>query len=202
MQSLYQYITEAKGASLTVWDIDDTLFKSNSKVKIIRNGRVVKTLTPAEFNTYVPHKGETYDYGEFKSGKIFYTTAKPIPRVMRIAKKLQRRIPHTADSKVIIVTARSPMDDMNLFRATFHKYGFNIDKMHAHLTGGDGFSAADGKVRVFDTYLATGKYTSISLFDDSIPILRAALSLKHKYPSIIFNAYHVGHDGSVTKLRI
>ena len=50
MQSFKQYISEGtKG--LTIFDIDDTMFKTKAKVEVKKNGKVVKVLSPKQFNT-------------------------------------------------------------------------------------------------------------------------------------------------------
>ena len=82
MQRFKQYIIEQRGKGLTIFDIDDTMFKSKAKVEVVRNNKVVKILPPKAFNTYKLAKGETFDFGQFKSAKLFAQTAIPIGKMI------------------------------------------------------------------------------------------------------------------------
>ena len=54
---------------LRVFDFDDTLVKSNSKVFVINKGKK-KTLTPGEFAIYKQKPGDEFDFSEFESNYI------------------------------------------------------------------------------------------------------------------------------------
>ena len=45
MFSLRQYIEEQATKGLTIFDIDETMFKTKAKVKVIKNGETIKSLT-------------------------------------------------------------------------------------------------------------------------------------------------------------
>ena len=66
MENFRTYISEAKNKGLTIFDIDDTMFKTKARVKVMPSGKV---LTPQQFNTYKLGRGEEFDFGEFKSAK-------------------------------------------------------------------------------------------------------------------------------------
>ena len=72
-KELIQYIVEAAaGKGLTIFDIDDTMFTSGARVRVKnKNTGQVKELSPKEYNSYKLQSGEEWDYGEFKSSKIF-----------------------------------------------------------------------------------------------------------------------------------
>ena len=63
---------------LVVFDIDDTLVRTQTKVKVILNGEIVKTLNSHEFTHYKLHPGEEFDFDDFKDAHEFFTNAKPI----------------------------------------------------------------------------------------------------------------------------
>jgi hypothetical protein len=53
MKSFKTFILEAKeGIGLTVFDIDDTLFHTFVKIKVMKDGKEVESLTNQEFNVY------------------------------------------------------------------------------------------------------------------------------------------------------
>jgi len=56
------YLTETK---LRVFDFDDTLVKSDSKIKVTDPGGVQSTLTPGEYATHEKDSRNEYDFSEF-----------------------------------------------------------------------------------------------------------------------------------------
>ena len=54
MKTFIQFLEEAAGKGLTIFDIDDTLFHTNAKVFVKKDDKVIHTLTNQEFNTYKP----------------------------------------------------------------------------------------------------------------------------------------------------
>ena len=61
MLKLVDLLTEKK---LRVFDFDDTLVKSNSKVYVINKGKR-KTLTPGQFAIYKKKSGDEFDFSDF-----------------------------------------------------------------------------------------------------------------------------------------
>ena len=201
-RELLNYILEAaRGKGLTIFDVDDTLFHSNARVKVEKDGKVIKSLNNREFNNYKLKKGETFDYGEFKSAKIFNQTSTPIAKMINKAKAIIRNS-IKAGSKVIVVTARGDMDDKKLFVDTFKAQGLNMDKVYIERAGYIGLdNAARNKEVVFRKYLETGKYKRIRLFDDAVENLYALLKLRDEFPDVAFEAYRVKKDGSIQTIR-
>ena len=78
MLKFNQYIIEQKeGSGLTIFDIDDTLFRTNSKVHVKKDGKTITKLSPAEFNSYKLKSGEEFDFSEFTNAQKFYKEARP-----------------------------------------------------------------------------------------------------------------------------
>ena len=128
MKSFIQFLEEAAGKGLTIFDIDDTLFHTNAKVFVKKDDKVIHTLTNQEFNTYKLKDGEEFDFGEFRSAKLFQQTSTPIGKMIKRAKAIiKRAIPK--GSKVIMATARSDFDDRDTFLDTFRAHGIDIDKI-------------------------------------------------------------------------
>ena len=201
MKSFIHFLTEAAGKGLTIFDIDDTLFVSKARVKVVNtNTGKVKALTPQEFNTYKLRRNEEYDYGEFKSAKLFYQTATPIGRMVNKAKAIIRNATKKG-SKVIIVTARANMDDKKLFIKTLESHGLPMGDVYVERAGNMSGSSAENKQIIFRKYLKTGEYARIRLFDDHKENLKALLELKKEFPSVDFEAYLADLKGSVKKFK-
>lgn len=202
-KELIQYIVEAaSGKGLTIFDIDDTMFTSKARVRVKnKNTNQVKELSPKEYNNYKLRSGEEWDYGEFKSSKLFYKTATPIGKMVTKFKAILRNATKKG-SKVILVTARADMDDRDLFLKTFEANGYPLDNVYIERAGNLGLdSSAKNKEIVFKKYLDTGKYKRIRLFDDHIENLYALLNLSDSYQDVDFEAYRVKKDGSIRSVR-
>ena len=94
MLNYIEYLHEVKleGNGLTIFDIDDTLFRTNSKVHVKKDGKSIKKLSPAEFNSYKLKSGEEFNYDEFVSAKKFYEEAKPIRKILNKLRGILRNI--------------------------------------------------------------------------------------------------------------
>ncbi len=201
MKKFNEFLAERAGKGLTIFDIDDTMFVSKARVLVKnKNTGQVKALTPMEFNSYKLRKNEEYDYGEFRSAKIFYQTATPIARMVQKAKAIISNATKKG-SKVIIVTARSDMDDKKLFIKTFEAHGIPMKNVYVERAGNmSGKNSAANKAIIFRKYLQTGEYARIRLFDDHKDNLKALLDLKKEFPSIEMFAYLADLKGSVKRI--
>jgi len=186
---------------LSIFDIDETLFHTKAKVQVLKDGTINKILDNQQFNSYKLKKGESFDYGQFKSAKIFKETSTPITKIIKKAK----RIIHFAirsGSKVIIVTARQDMDDKKLFKEVFEAQGIDIGKVYVERAGNIGKKTASAnKVVIFKKYLDTGRYAKVRLFDDDKNNLKAFMSLQKNYANVKFTAYQVLRSGFTTKFH-
>ncbi len=187
--------------TLTIFDIDETLFHTKAKVKVVKDGKVVRELDNQEFNTYERKDGEEYDFGQFKNAAYFRKTSVPVTKMIDRARKVVKASgnPH---SRAIICTARADFDDKETFLQTFRDHGIDIDRMYVERAGNLGIdSSAEAKKVVFRKYLNTRNYIKARLFDDAMSNLKAFLDLKKEYPEIEFEAYFVNADGSIRKIK-
>jgi hypothetical protein len=202
MKKFNEFLAEKAGKGLTIFDIDDTMFISKAKVRVKNtNTDKVKELTPQEYNNYKLGNNEVWDYGEFKSAKLFYQTATPIARMIEKAKAIIKNAT-ARGSKVIIVTARSDMDNKDLFIKTFEAHGIPMKNVYVERAGNvGGKNSAANKTVVFKKYLDTNKYARVRLFDDHKDNLKALLDLKREYPNVEFFAYLADLKGSVKRIK-
>jgi hypothetical protein len=194
---------EQKG-TLNVFDIDDTLFKTDSRVLIVKDGRVVKELASGEFNTYKLKPGEEYDFQQFRSGKHFHTTAKPIDNMI---KRAQRAVASQTDNdQSVIITARSDFVDKELFLQKFREHGFPIDKVYVERAGNLQKIMPTAKTHITKgvvllRYIKSGKFNKIRMWDDHEGNLDILLKIGEKYPDIEFEAYMVDELGNTKRYR-
>lgn len=190
------------GAALTVFDIDETLFHTDAKILVVKDGNVVKELSNQQFNTYILEPDEQFDFVQFTDAKLFQDTSIPIDKIWNKAKSTLDNIGRRPGSRVIIVTARSDFDDKDMFLNTFRKHGLDIDKIHVHRAGNLNLPSHIAKKKIISKYLATDKFDMVRLFDDAESNLRSFLSLKNDYPYIQFNAYMVHDTGDVSDYKL
>lgn len=201
MKKINRFINFVGSGTLTIFDIDETLFHTKANVAVVKDGKVVRMLDNQEFNTYKRKPGEEYDFREFKSAEVFRKTSTPISRMIEKAKAIvkAKKNPH---SRAIIVTARADFDDKEMFLQTFRDHGLPIDQMHVERSGNLGIdSPAEAKKVVFRKYLNTQNYTKTRLYDDAMSNLKAFLELQKEYPTIKFEAYFVNSDGSIKTIK-
>lgn len=196
-------LLEAYGDSnlgLTIFDIDDTLFHTTAKIKVVKDGNVIKTLDNQQFNNYELQPGEEFDFGEFRSAEKFNKESEPMKPMIA---KLNAILKNAGDSKVIMLTARADFDNKDLFLDTFRQHGIDIDLIHVHRAGnisGDAIPA-DKKAVFVRQYLDTGKYGRVRMYDDSMTNLKVFNKLQQEYPNVKFSAYFVNHDGSIRTVK-
>jgi len=201
MKKINRFKNFIGSGTLTIFDIDETLFHTKAKVAVVKDGKVVRMLDNQEFNTYKRKDGEEYAFREFKSAEVFRKTSTPIVRMIEKAKAIvkAKKNPH---SRAIIVTARADFDDKNMFLQTFRDHSLPIDSMHVERSGNLGMdSPAEAKKVVFRKYLNTQNYTKTRLYDDAMSNLKAFLELQKEYPNVKFEAYFVKPDGSIKTIK-
>lgn len=200
MKRFLDYIQEATGHGLHVFDVDDTLFHTTAKVKVMHGDRHVASLSNSEYNTHTLPKGHHYDYTEFRDADKFDKESKPMDRMLNKMKAIHSNAKKKG-SKVIIATARADFDNKDKFLGAFRKHGVDIDNIHVHRAGNDKGEGTVGekKARIISNQLKAGNYKRATLYDDSKENLKHFLALKKDHPDVQFKAYHVKPDGSITR---
>lgn len=189
-----------KGHSLTIFDIDDTLFHTTAKIKVInqQTGQI-KSLTNQEFNTYERKPNEVFDFGEFRNAEKFRQESIPIrPMIAKLKSILNK-----TTGKVIMLTARADFDDREKFLDLFRSYGIDMSKVHVHRAGNliTPESPAEKKAVFVRQYLNSGLYSRVRLYDDSMKNLVVFKNLKTEYPNVDFRAYYVGPEGNTSTVE-
>lgn len=107
--------------TLVIFDLDMTLVITDAKIKVVdhKSGKIIKTLTPEEYNTYENKPNYVLDFTDFDNPEIL-RQGKLIHNIFRkLRKYYQRRIP------VAILTARS---SASLVRNFILSQGIDIHK--------------------------------------------------------------------------
>jgi len=188
--------SEIQPSKLVIFDIDDTLVHTQTKVHVIRDGQVVKSLNSHEFTHYKLNPGEEFDFGDFRDARSFFEHSKPIiPMINQLKQDI-----HTGN-KVVMVTARADFNDKELFLDTFRKYGVNMNKVHVYRAGNmtGKIQTEEKKKIIIRNLLNQGHYTKAIMYDDAIPNLHSFIELKKEYPNTKFYAWHVSLEGKASE---
>ena len=187
---------EIQPSKLVIFDIDDTLVHTQTKVHVIKDGKVIQSLNSHEFTHYKLKPNEEFDFGDFRDAREFFANAKPIIPMLN---QLKQDI--STGNKVVMVTARADFNDRELFLDTFRKYGVDMNKVHVYRAGNMTIKAQteEKKKIIIRSLLDKGHYTKAIMYDDAVPNLKSFIELKDEYPNTKFYAWHVSLEGEASE---
>ena len=183
-------------SKLVIFDIDDTLVHTQTKVHVVKDGQVIKSLNSHDFTHYKLQPGESFDFGDFANAREFFENAKPI---IPMINQLKHDI--ATGNKVVMVTARADFNDRELFLDTFRKYGVDMSKVHVYRAGNMTIKVQteEKKKIIIRDLLNKAHYTKAIMYDDAVPNLQSFVELKKEYPQTKFYAWHVSLDGEASE---
>ena len=162
---------------LRVFDFDDTLVKSNSKVYVSNKGKRV-TLTPGEFAIYNKRSGDEFDFSDFD--KVIQP--KKIKSMFKVFNNIYKA---SGSRRLTILTARAAYKPVRKF---LKDVGFNDVYVVAL-----GDSNPQKKADWIQNQIQKG-YNDILFLDDSPKNVKVVKDLKRKYPNIKMDARVVKYD--------
>ncbi len=179
MISLYDYIKKdwsvagSRSSKLIIFDLDDTIISTTAEINVIKNNKVIKTISNRAFNTYVLQKGESFDFSQFNDpDKLF---KEEFTKYWNTLKREYQRGTH-----ICIITARN---DASMIREFFLKNGIDIKQELVFAVGSPDFmytgTIAQKKAQVIKLLNNLG-YTTMIFFDDNEENLKAAKKLENK----------------------
>lgn len=187
---------EFQPRKLVIFDIDDTLVHTQTKVHVVKDGRVTKSLNSHDFTHYKLQPDEQFDFENFRNAHDFFHNSKPIIPMMN-----QLKSDIATGNKVVMVTARADFDDRELFLDTFRKYGVDMSRVHVYRAGNmsNKIQTEEKKKIIIRELLNKGQYTKAIMYDDAEPNLESFVELKKEYPKTRFYAWHVSLEGEASE---
>jgi len=189
-------VKEFAPRKLVIFDIDDTLVHTQTKVHVVKDGRVIKSLNSHDFTHYKLQPGESFDFGDFANAHEFFTNAKPIiPMINQLKHDIN------TGNKVVMVTARADFNDRELFLDTFRKYGVDMNRVHVYRAGNmvSKIPTEEKKKIIIRNLMDKEPYTKAIMYDDALPNLHSFVELKKEYPHTKFYAWHVSLEGEASE---
>jgi len=172
---------------LRVFDLDDTLIKTSSKIKVIHLDGTESMLTPDEYAVYKEKSGDKFDFGEFN--KLLQE-----PKLIKKNIDLLKKMLSDPSKKVTILTART----LGFPIRHFFKTQLGLDVYPVAL----GSNNPQDKADWIEKHIERG-YTDIAFMDDSPSNIRAVNKLKSKYPNVnLQTKLVVDHFAPDKKVRI
>jgi len=163
--------------TLVVFDFDDTLFNSGSRVIVQKPNQDPTYLSTHEYAVYVPEEDDEFDYSEFSS---YPPRPKPIIQTTRALQSAVLR--HGLDN-VIILTARGNPDPVEEVLKNFQMPPVEVIAISS--------SYPDDKAQVLNELISEKGYNRLVLYEDSIPNITAIRKRIQPILGKMFFAYQV-----------
>ena len=155
------------GKKLRVFDLDDTLVKTNSLIRLTKASGENVSMTPGEYAVYEKEPGDEFDYSDFRR----LVDPKVIPWTLKILKRVVAK--HGNDSAVIL-TARGAKEPAEEFLKMNDIPNVPVVALND--------SHPDSKAQWILMVIKRFGYTEVEFFDDSPKNIKAVSSLKSKVP--------------------
>jgi FMN phosphatase YigB (HAD superfamily) len=165
---------------LRVFDLDDTLITTDSFIYITHSNGQKSKLTPAQYATYVPKPGDTYDFSDFEKVK----NPKIIKGVFELLKRMAEK--DKGDRGVYILTARSAYKPVYDFIRQSGIKGVNV------IAVGD--NNPEKKADWIEQQIRDEGYDDVFFIDDSLKNIHAVRNRLKKYPNVKQKIQHIKHD--------
>lgn len=166
-----------------LFDLDDTLIKSDAKSYVYRNGVYIKSLTPSEYNVYHKHLNDEIDFSEFENGQLILNAKKY--KGWTVLKNVSNKIKREeTTSEIFILTARHKVVKPFIYELLINN-DIEIDQDHI-ITMGD----AKGEIDVAEEKRIilqdlSQHYDEMFFFDDDVKNIELAASVPGVKPRLI-----------------
>tara|TARA_Y100000310_G_C20219568_1_gene595125 strand:+ start:91 stop:630 length:540 start_codon:yes stop_codon:yes gene_type:complete len=158
---------------LSVFDFDDTLVKSDAWVYVLRGGRTIKKLDPAQFAVYRQRPGETFDFKDFdrplQNPRLIKQNADLLRRQLDKARRASR-----GTRKVTILTARRIGQPITSFLKTMGMDAYVVPL---------GSANPQDKAEWIEQQIKKG-YDTVYFMDDSNKNISAVDDMLKRHPNV------------------
>ena len=165
---------------LRVFDFDETLVFTDSFIYITHANGQKSKLTPAQYATYVPKPGDTYDFSDFEKVK----NPKIIKGVFELLKRMADK--DKGDRGVYILTARSAYKPVYDFIRQSGIKGVHVIAI--------GDNNPEKKADWIEQQIKDEGYDDVFFIDDSLKNIHAVRNRLKKYPNVKQKIQHIKHD--------
>ena len=178
------FLNETK---LRVFDFDDTLVKTDAKVKVTYPDGRVESLSPAEYAVHDIDEENDYDFEEFDRSTLIN------PReIEKVTNVLRNVVSAGGDRQIAILTARTPISQVAI-EDFLDQIGIDHSSIEIVLVG---TSDPIAKANWIENKIVDG-VTEVLFLDDSGKNVDAIKQLAVKYPDVKIDARKVEYAHEV-----
>jgi hypothetical protein len=174
-------LSESIGDEIHVFDFDDTLVKTNSKIYLTSRdelgNEIKKSLTPREYAQYKRRDGDVFDYSDFEQ------VIEPQP-VQSTMLKLRMAIQDFGEKNVFILTARGNPGPVREFLDSQGVPNIRIFAV--------GTSDPQAKAKVIEDEVLSRGIKRVKFYDDASKNIAAVKALRDDLPGVEIIAVKVG----------
>jgi hypothetical protein len=164
---------------LRIFDFDDTLVKTASRVHITRIDGSKFDLVPAAFAAYDAQPGDVFDYTDF--------TTIVEPRSIKWTNQILHRVyAHHGPAGVSVLTARGSPEPISQYMSTMNIVGLDVIAL--------GTTDPGAKAAWIDQRIRRDNLQLVEFFDDSIRNVSAVRELRNAHPDVKIIGRHVIHN--------
>jgi len=172
--------TTNKKRVLRIFDFDDTLVKTDSRIHVLTASGDKLSLTSGEYAVYAPQYGDKFDYSDFSKlvnpSEIKWTT------------KILKRI-IAKGGEVVILTARSDPKPVRQFINDINLAYVEVVAL--------GDSDPQKKAEYISRRLDEEDFNEVEFFDDSYKNILAVANISADYPDVKIITRHVTHTPKI-----
>ena len=171
--------------SLYVFDIDDTLFRTSARARIVNTKGQVKYLSSEELKDYELSADEKICFAEFRDAKKFAEESQPIESMIKIAQDCIKKT--SEGSKTILLTARADLNCKTKFLKYLNASGLDTNNIYVERAGNfSNLKTSEAKKLIISNYLKSEQFKKAYLFDDSLENILSFVELSSWYSKIKF----------------
>jgi hypothetical protein len=161
---------------LHIYDFDDTLVKTDSRVHVKNFDGKKTSMSPHEYVSYVPVAGDVFDYTDFE------VVINPSP-IMPMVDKMKKSIEDLGPDNVFVLTARGNPEPVKEYLATI---GLGDIRVYAV-----GNSDPNAKADVVRNQILSKGYRRVEFYDDAPKYIASVSALSSEFPDVNINAVQV-----------
>lgn len=163
-------------SELHIYDFDDTLVQTDSRVYLMTPDGTRHQMTPHEYATYSPAAGDVFDYSDFEK------VINPRP-IMSMVRKLKSSISSLGHDRVFVLTARGNSQPVKDYLSILGINGIRVFAV--------GTSNPEAKAAVVRDEIVSGRPTRVVFYDDSPKYINSVQGLQSEFPDVKIDTIQV-----------
>jgi len=159
----------SKSSEIHVFDFDDTLVRTNSRIYVTHADGSSSTMNPREYAAYRRHPNDIFDYSDFEQ------VIEPILMTGTFL-RLKRSISEVGENNVFILTARGNPDPVAEYMSSV-----GVDGIRVFATG---TSDPRAKAQVIRNEVLSRAIRRVYVYDDAAKNIDAVRNLRKSMPGV------------------